>query len=288
METKIVCIYSIKCLVNNRVYVGQTDDFNRRKIQHLESLRNNTHWIEDLQNDFNLYGENNFNIEIIEICKLNELDELERKYIKKLGAFEDDGRGYNSTTGGKSGFIYSKRHKEKLSKIIKEVCSTSEYRKKKSEIQKKLLEDPDYYEKFCQARRKVASRPEFREHLKRISSNRTPEQLKKLGESVKASWTEERRKEKSEEVKKRYENPEERKRTAEATKAGMAKLPKEKLSRRHLCEIPIEKLIELTKNTHLTQKQMVEKFGITIAMAKKIKSGKHWIYKYMKENNINI
>ena len=71
-----------------------------------------------------------------------------------------------------------------------------------SESKKELFNnDEEFYERFRQIRKEVASRPEFREHLKRISSNRTPEQLKKLGESVKASWTEERRKEKSEEVK---------------------------------------------------------------------------------------
>ena len=281
METGIICIYSIKCLVNNRVYVGQAVDYERRCYQHITSLRNNRHWVEDLQNDFNKYGEDNFEFNIVHVYDfdvsksdeeiLNELDELEKFYIKELKAFEDDG-GYNLTSGGRKNLKYSNKSKHKISNSLKELFNN----------------DEEFYERFRQIRKEVASRPEFREHLKRIASNRTPEQLKKMSESVRASWTEERRKEKSEEVKKRYKNPEERKRTAEATKAGMAKLPKEKLSRRHLCEIPIEKLIELTKNTHLTQKQMVEKFGITIVMAKKIKSGKHWIYEYMKENNINI
>ena len=101
----------------------------RRCYQHITSLRNNRHWVEDLQNDFNKYGEDNFEFNIVHVYDfdvsksdeeiLNELDELEKFYIKELKAFEDDG-GYNLTSGGRKNLKYSNKSKHKISNSLKE------------------------------------------------------------------------------------------------------------------------------------------------------------------------
>lgn len=284
METGIICIYSIKCLVNNRVYVGQAVDYERRCYQHITALRNNRHWVKDLQDDFNKYGEDSFEFNIVHVYDfddsktdeeiLDELDELEKFYIKELKAFEDDG-GYNSSTGGRKNVKYSSKHKHKLSESKKELFNN----------------DEEFYERFCQIRKEVASRPEFREHLKRIASNRTPEQLKKMSESIRASWTEERRKEKSEEVRKRYENEEERKKTAEDTKKAMEKLKETGILNKPRKKLTMEQALEIAKFRHLSVEELVDKFkhyNLSKATANRIRRGVHCVNKYINEKSEDL
>ena len=61
----IACIYQIKCLENNKIYIGYTINFNIRKNKHLSALRNNVGHCESLQLDFNKFGEHNFEFLII-------------------------------------------------------------------------------------------------------------------------------------------------------------------------------------------------------------------------------
>lgn len=60
------CVYCIECKVNNRRYIGQTRNFNKRILTHKNMLKNNTHTNKSLQSDFNKYGINNFIFYIIE------------------------------------------------------------------------------------------------------------------------------------------------------------------------------------------------------------------------------
>ena len=284
MEIGTIVIYSITNKENGRTYVGQAVDWDRRQQQHLSSMNGQRHWVDEIQNDFNTYGKATFNINVEyyydgkyndENDLLYQLDRLETYYIKKLNAFEDDG-GYNSTTGGRKHFKFSQN-------VIRRM----------SDINKEKFNDPEFVEMFSQTRKEVAARPEFREHLKNIGGQFTEEGKQALIEKstermnrpeVKEEW--------SKRMTERYKDPNERKKTSEATKAGMAKLPTEKLSREHLSKVPPEILLEIIRdindpNTKTTQKGLVEKykhyecdeFKINIALMKKLKSGKHIIYK---------
>lgn len=59
-------VYQIRNLQNNKVYIGSTNCFNRRKDEHFTNLRNNHHVNPHLQYAFNKYGEENFIFEILE------------------------------------------------------------------------------------------------------------------------------------------------------------------------------------------------------------------------------
>jgi group I intron endonuclease len=59
-------IYTITNLANDKVYVGSTRDFNRRKGQHLSRLRANKHHSKHLQNAWNKYGESYFKVVEVE------------------------------------------------------------------------------------------------------------------------------------------------------------------------------------------------------------------------------
>lgn len=66
MTNIISGIYILKNIKNNKPYVGSTNNFNRRKEDHLFTLQANKHHSSSLQNAFNKYGEENFIFEIVE------------------------------------------------------------------------------------------------------------------------------------------------------------------------------------------------------------------------------
>lgn len=70
MEGLEFYIYKIECLANGKKYIGRTEirHAEQRRRAHLSALRNNNHRMEDMQADFNKYGEEGFEFEIIEAC----------------------------------------------------------------------------------------------------------------------------------------------------------------------------------------------------------------------------
>lgn len=71
-------VYKIQCLENSRIYIGQTCDFDRRMIEHKSELRRNKHGNCILQEDYNKYGLNSFEISVLEYCNSKE-DSLKRE-----------------------------------------------------------------------------------------------------------------------------------------------------------------------------------------------------------------
>lgn len=100
----LIGIYKITNLINNKVYIGQTIDYERRINEHIRHYPNSNY------HDFNSllyrairkYGINNFSFEMIEECDTNELDDKEIKWIKKYNAYCNwpNSNGYNMTIGG--------------------------------------------------------------------------------------------------------------------------------------------------------------------------------------------
>lgn len=77
----ISCIYKIENIINKKIYIGSTINFKQRKSDHLSRLRKNKHPNAYLQNSWNKYGEENFVIEILERCKIEDLLTREQYYI---------------------------------------------------------------------------------------------------------------------------------------------------------------------------------------------------------------
>lgn len=91
-------IYKITNLINQKIYIGKT-------IKTIEE-RWNIHWQDSkkqnisnrpLYRAFHKYGKENFKIEILEECNLEDLNNREIYWIEKLGSFK---YGYNATIGG--------------------------------------------------------------------------------------------------------------------------------------------------------------------------------------------
>lgn len=92
-------IYAIHCLINDKMYIGQTEmNFGDRRDNHYALLNNNKHHINDLQNDWNEYGKENFEFIILHDLQEGEnITEIEEKYIKQ---YKDNNKAYNRAYGG--------------------------------------------------------------------------------------------------------------------------------------------------------------------------------------------
>lgn len=116
-------IYSIKNIINGKLYIGQSRDIDNRWFQHKNSLKNNTHRNIHLQNAYNKYGENAFAYNIIEvILDEKELNSKEKIYIKHCQT-NNIKYGYNLTEGGE-GYSINQEVKDKISISKRGNCSS--------------------------------------------------------------------------------------------------------------------------------------------------------------------
>lgn len=88
-DIKKVGIYRIYCKANGKSYYGQTNDYDRRIIEHRKRLRHKSkknHHCIHLQNAWNLYGEDQFEFSLIEECNEELLTEREQWYFDTYGS----------------------------------------------------------------------------------------------------------------------------------------------------------------------------------------------------------
>ena len=123
----MACIYQIKNIVNNKIYIGSTIRATYiRKYEHFSELRNNKHCNNHLQKAWNKYGEDKFEFSILEtfifpdtyssIIKVEYLTSREFYLINLLSA------NYNikkDITIGNTGYKHSEETKRKISESNK-------------------------------------------------------------------------------------------------------------------------------------------------------------------------
>lgn len=116
-------IYRITNIVTNKVYIGITNDFERRKKRHLSELKSGIHHSKKLQQAWNQYGSENFewNYRELNIQEYEELYEIEKKEISKYNSYND---GYNCTIGGD---ISSWKRKVNEEDVFIFLCIQEEY-----------------------------------------------------------------------------------------------------------------------------------------------------------------
>ena len=94
-------IYGIINKVNNLIYIGESNNIERRWDEHIDELNENSHCNYKLQTAWNTYGKDNFKFEILEeIQKIDnnhyktimQLIYLEGKYIDQ---YDSINKGYN-------------------------------------------------------------------------------------------------------------------------------------------------------------------------------------------------
>lgn len=85
----MIGIYQIKNKHNYNKYIGKSSNLFNRLDKHINELVNNKHINKHLQKDFNKYGYFGFTFEILDICNIDEMNNLEMKYIKELNPEND-------------------------------------------------------------------------------------------------------------------------------------------------------------------------------------------------------
>ena len=112
----MITIYSITNTINNKRYIGISQDYKNRKRVHEWAMKNNKHNNIKLQRAVLKYGYNNFKFEILEEIETDDRIEaltLENKYIIKYNSFKN---GYNQSEGFE-GSTLQKYSKERLEKM---------------------------------------------------------------------------------------------------------------------------------------------------------------------------
>ena len=86
-------IYAVQNKVNKKLYIGRTENPKQRLKKHMSDLKNNRHPIEDMQDDYNKFGDV-FELFILEENVSYNNEHLEYKYMKKYRTCERE-FGYN-------------------------------------------------------------------------------------------------------------------------------------------------------------------------------------------------
>lgn len=151
----MIGIYCILNLVNDKIYIGQSVDIERRLRSHISYLINSKHHNQYLQRAFDKYGFDNFVFSPILECNEDKLDYYEVKYILEFDSM-DFNKGYNLESGGNSnkrihpdivkkqvdarkGWHHSPESKKRLSEANTGRKHTLEARKKISEARKGMV-----------------------------------------------------------------------------------------------------------------------------------------------------
>lgn len=123
----MIGIYKFTNKINNKAYIGQSVNIEHRRQQHISSAyysKSNT-YNTVFHQAIRKYGSENFNFEILTICKIEELDILEKYYIQRENSMVPN--GYNMTSGGENARSYNSLFTEDdIHNIILELRTTDD------------------------------------------------------------------------------------------------------------------------------------------------------------------
>lgn len=119
-------VYGIKSKITNKIYIGSTKHIQRRLMKHFNELFHNRHRATKLQEDFNKYGFDSFDI-IIYDTNTNNLLEKEKELQISIGI----NNLYNRKI---SGYWVDEEYRNKLANSSKDTHKTKEYREKMSKL----------------------------------------------------------------------------------------------------------------------------------------------------------
>jgi group I intron endonuclease len=122
--SKISCIYKIENKINKKFYIGSTCNYIKRKTNHTNNLKLNTHANKHLQRVVNKYGLENFEFKILAQCPKEYLIKLEQWFIDNIKP------EYNicKVAGSNKGFKFSEDSKKLISEKLKNRIFTEEHK----------------------------------------------------------------------------------------------------------------------------------------------------------------
>ena len=144
-------IYAIVNTTNDKVYIGQAQDIEKRWKKHKWGLENKKHNNKHLENSYHKDGKENFNFIILHQCSEDDLNYYETKYIS-IYETTNPKKGYNKTYGGEGGKP-TKETRKKMSECHKGKKHTEEQRKKISEANKGRKHKEESKKKMSESRK---------------------------------------------------------------------------------------------------------------------------------------
>lgn len=97
---KISGVYKITNIKNNKMYIGESCDIDRRWSEHIDNLECKSHYNLGLQKDWNEFGKENFKFEILEIIE----DKDKTAYILTMERIYREGYYINQYNSIKYGY----------------------------------------------------------------------------------------------------------------------------------------------------------------------------------------
>ena len=113
----LVGIYKITNNINGKCYIGQSIHLEKRIAEHkaVAFNKNKANYHYPIYQAIRKYGIENFTFEVLEECKIDELNDKEVFYIKFYNAYSN---GYNQNEGGNFSPHQQKLSKEDVESII--------------------------------------------------------------------------------------------------------------------------------------------------------------------------
>jgi group I intron endonuclease len=108
-------VYIIRCKVTGKVYVGSSKNIQARWQGHKVSIKRGKHHSRKLQEDWNKYGENAFEFEIVKEVADGFMTVYEQLYINQ---YDSCTNGYNVLEKAGSYFVLPNRQNRRLECIV--------------------------------------------------------------------------------------------------------------------------------------------------------------------------
>lgn len=190
-------IYRLTNKANGKIYIGSTKPFKVRFRRHFNLLKNNCHFNQHLQNAWNKYGQDMFEIEVIQVIEgdRKKRTKIEQKYLDSLIRENKWNICYNQAKKcltEKTVWSYSpEKTKKKLSQSHKGHKHSEEAKKKIGEYNKGKSLSEEHRKKISTARKGRKFSDETRRKMSESAKKRAEREGKEiLSARAKKVWTE--------------------------------------------------------------------------------------------------
>lgn len=164
-------IYGIHNLVNDKWYVGQAVNIEKRWATHRWALSAGKNESEHFLRAWRKYGADAFEWVVLELCTTAILNQREMFWISEKDSFRN---GYNRTLGGDGshGRIQSEEEKRRRAESLSIAYATPEYHEKRSALSKSMWQRAEYREKLVPIRAAAMSTAEYKGKISKTSKAR--------------------------------------------------------------------------------------------------------------------